>query len=272
MPPNGSMCSGGCEYILAPQSGNPDIPGGVINEGNGVYSGTAVGTGAACTPDNAPPKTNDQCVIDDLGNSICFSQSPDCSIYNGNEYCIHDVPQGGGCVYNEKGFICTQGSTPPPNTEGVTPTKEGTMHGDSNGDGTVESGDVYNITDNSTTNNSSGGGGCGGPGQAPCKIDESGTPDANNDTFNGTFETWDPLSAESDTFEVSMLDDIKPQPLNLPYGSCVSHQYTWAGHTFEFPGTRGCTYLENFKTLLYWMIWLFTFYFVFDIVLSMRPK
>jgi len=175
LPPSMSFCAGGCEYILAPQSGDPEVQGGTYNTGDGVYTGKSLGTGATCTPDDAPPVMEEPCVVDDSGHAICFTEDPECTEFDGGTYCIRDVPEGTGCVYNESGFMCAGNSTPPPNTNGDELPQNGTMSGDQNGDGILEQGDVYNYTTTTTNYGGGGGGGAGcGENGIPCTWSASG--------------------------------------------------------------------------------------------------
>lgn len=280
IPENMSFCHDGCEYILPPQTSNPDTSGGIINIGNGIYSGTASGSGSECTPSptySDPPPTNNQCVIDDGGNAICFDQDPNCSVYNGVQYCVPDIPDS-GCVYNEKGFICVSGSTPPPNTEGTTPEKTGTIAGDKGTGSGVQQGDVYNqdTTNNTIYNGGGGGGGCGGPGEAPCKIDESGTPDAvAEDYFTGKLTTWDDFkdaiaSPENVGSGDGAWGDFDPFGW-MASSSCQNLTFNFMGHQTTFPGADGCNRFEKLKSLLGWALYILTGLSLFEIA-TRRPE
>jgi len=274
-PPQNNLCANGCEYLLGPQSGNPDIPGGVMNQGDGIWTGVAVGSGNTCTPDVAPPSTSGECVIDDSGHAICFTQSSDCTTFDGGEFCVHDVPQGAGCVYNEKGFLCTPGTTPPPDTTGTTPTKDGTMKGDNNGDGTLEVGDVYNTWNNTQGGGGGGGGGCGGPGEVPCKIDETGTPTSTGNDYSAKADSF---MEELTTFMNSQggnelgsgatsWDDFNPLP-DVPGSGCASVDFSIGGHNFSFPATQGgCDKLATLRQYLSWILYIMTAFYLFGLAM-----
>lgn len=163
-PPANAYCKNGCEYILPPQSGSPDIPGGVILGVDGMWAGDAVGTGNACTPNNPRPEMQQQCVVDGDGDTACFVPlKPNCGEFNGKEFCAPNIPDNGVCILGTSGvgYICN-GATPPLYDDGSAPHEAGTIQGDTNGDGTKESGTVFTPGGNYNGNNDGGGSSGGG--------------------------------------------------------------------------------------------------------------
>lgn len=276
-------CYAGCTYTLAPVSGNADSQGGgTALQQDGTYIGNSFGTGDSCSPENPPPVPNFSGCVQNGSDVMCLGETPhNCGTLNGVQYCAPEIPNQGVCLLvSGAGFICN-GATPPnivkPDGSQGPPQQSGTISGP-NASGTgVQTGTVYNYTNSNTViQNTSGGGGCGGTGEPPCKIDESGTPDqlpenAYDSKLQGLDEWINNLGTAGNvgTGNGSM-DGVNPLS-NVTATSCDTLTVGVPPHTFTFPPPPdGCAKLETFKGIMAWVFYIFTAFYLIGLA-SRRP-
>lgn len=265
-----SLCgSDGCRYELDSNSMSFGMP--ALGRSSGQY----IATHTTCTvaidaPTEETVLPGKQCAEDGYGNKICLEPAEtNCGEFNGAEICAEDIPTDGAChLLGSGGFIC-DGDTPPDNLDGTS------QH---------EVAEVTNGADDAQVYDAAGGADAQGTAQGneDTGIDETGTPTGSDDMFGDDFDALDGgftdgIGNEGEGGGVAsgaMLDGIVPD-LGIPSsgGSCTSSTFTFAGFTFDFPGTRGCTYLANFKLIAGWMIYAYTVFALFDVItIGMRSK
>lgn len=161
------------------------------------------------------------------------------------DYVIRD-PTGGGITGGLYNPTTVGGSTHPP---GPVDDDDG-IPGDDDDDGECEDGEECASAVEE----------CGVEGKPPCdvKIDEEGTP------ITWTLTPFDDEARVGSLTEAAdegwlssySLGDLVP---GLPSSSCSSMTFDYlGGNSFVFPGVKGCDFLDTFKAILGWFLYVFT--------------
>jgi hypothetical protein len=211
-----------------------------------------------------------QCLEDGYGNKVCIKDTAtNCGEFNGVEICAEDIPDDGQChLLGDAGFICDGSATPPTNNNGSPQHEVADIQNDTGDDAKLY--DLAGGADQQAIDNSN----------EPDEIDETGTPTGNDDMYGsedgGLGDFLDGIGSEGEgggVAQQSWISDIVPD-FGLPgSGDCSSASYSFAGFSFDFPGTRGCTYLAYFKTVVGWLIYAYTVFALFDVItVGMRSK
>ena len=243
----------------------------VMTDDAGNNLANYISTGNTCVVETSglSPAPVDQCVTGSNGVELCLTQNDtNCGYYNDVYGCAESIPQTGECyLLGGGGYICN-GSTPPDNTAGQPETKLGEISGDENEDGTVETGDVYSQD------------GVGFAVQQDLKIDETGTPIGTDNMYDGALDSATDafitgIGTEQGT--VANTGNAFSLDMGVDFGwldnaTCSSSTYYVAGHAFDFPGTRGCTFLAGFKIIFGYFLYGMTAIYIFRMAMNRESK
>lgn len=257
LPPQ-SVCENGYWHELQ----SDDV---IISSGIGTHLANYTKTANVCTvATGGTPTTSDACITGASGQQICLDTSAtNCGYYNDVYGCAESIPADGECtLLGAGGFICNNG-TPPNNTDGTPQTPIGDISGDLDQNGTLETATIY----------TQGAIGTKIPEELKIEIDETGTPTGTDTMFDdvdgGIGDFLSDIGSESEGGGVatsSMLSGLLPD-FGLPgSGSCNTSTFTFSGYSFDFPGATGCTWLENFKTVIGWVLYLYTVMALYDLI------
>lgn len=263
-------------------------PDGVHVFGHFAFTGLSCATATAAPgqPAQTQDINPDPAVVEE---GVCLSGSPTtcasteekgCGYVNGERICTKspDLTAGSPCKTSPSGAVfclstASTGVLPNNGTtnQPATPTTQSTLPNAATGSGNV----IVNYYDTHTTAESTnygdgpggntggigfggagGGSGSGDPdGDGELNIDEDGMPSAPG------FDEWDGgtggVSGAAGDSPAAGWDPSSLVP-EIPEGACESITLTYFGRSVEFPGTKGCVWIEQLKSILAFCLYVMT--------------
>lgn len=251
----------------------------------GVYTGDACGTPQPEIVPPAVPEDNyptQACVTGASGTVVCkdTEMPKNCGTLNGEMVCVDDAPAGNCTFFAGGNWICDADAPTPPKPA-VPPEIVGNGRGPDGQPQTVQvfppgaeggdSGSTYTGGGRSAAGEDGDGMACGGEGQPPCKIDETGTPefDASEltdpaDIINDQISTVEGLTGQEAGSDDSTSDVRSAIESALPgSGDCSPIVLDFKGYTTSLDGgTRFAFVREG----LSWVFGLFAAFTVFAVL------
>ena len=286
--PNGDITpdnfvTGSCQGVVDPS-------GTLITD---LASGELVGsfrlTGQPCSDPNPdvpeptveePEAPDEVCVTGSSGTKACVSKDnpANCGEFNGQKICVDSPPPGNCTFFGGGNWVCDSNAPTPPapadppgSTTPAQPEFQQSGRGPTGQPSTVniyppgveggDSGSTYTPPDTGGAGVGDGQGdaACGGEGQPPCKIDETGTPEFDSgelgDPTSGLDDVVDTVGAMTGTEagSASDLDAVKGDIVSaLPSGGdCAPIVIEWRGASTVIDGA---TKLAPLREGLAWLL------------------
>lgn len=222
------------------------------------------------TPESPEMPKDEVCMTGSSGGTACIDPATpkNCGEFNGERVCVDDPPLGNCTFAGSNSWACDSAAPTPPKPP-VPPEftvagrkkngQSGTMQVFPQG---AEGGDENSTYTGGGAGRDGEGSACGGEGQPPCKMDETGTPEyADGDIEDPTSGLDDVLTdvqgrSGTEAGSASDLDGVKSDiEAVLPgSGNCAPITLQWRGASTEIDGA---TKLAPLRQGLSWLVGLY---------------